>query len=1004
MPASAQARRSRPDQSNASLDDSDASDRRRLTVGPAEARAEADADLLAENALSRLSHQPAAELNVPHTRIGDSHIARSTSDSAPVATLDNTDGAEPTIGREGGQLDAATQKDIDNSRGSGRALAPSVRGSMESAFGSDFGDVRIHDTPAANRISRSISAEAFTTGKDVFFAKGAFDPESAQGQHLLAHELGHVAQGSGGTRIQRKWNPFGKTDEQKDKHAKAKAAKKELLAKRKAMKDKDAEVRAAAKADNAKTKAETAKVAASYDGAKKPKTDKSTKHLQLEKDFQIFLDGERQARSNARLDAKNAGIDDDTVIDVKEEEAADLVWSKAPPHVRAFRPLRFDDFDRALNEVRELMLEGKADEVGEASKLMDDNEKAFGAPMKPEKAIKKIQQKRALDRRQVRAAESKGLDPLDAAEADSKKYAAKADAKAAKLAQKRPDSKGEQARIKAEGDRKGKEEDYDENDKANDAKTYIGGAGSGVTLVGMADKRGAKVISTGMGDSANDNSSDIAGIVGTSTMGLGQIMTLISDIIGFSTAVDDIRKGVADPGARLTATQKAVDTLSTAATLTRTALLAAKEGVSSFGGAGEVLTEAGNALPIVGLIVSVLGAISAALDLIPVSMRLGTGLESVDKAVLADKAPLAAAMDRVNSRNAQLVEAASFDIAKNATMIGLHIAEIGSAGGFGVPMAARLSIGIISLAHSMGHSIYDTVNESNSSTAKKDFGVKHKEGASRDVLKYDIGTSVDVLIVATRKHKLDYARAVLLDYGATPTEIDTMRLHELREKILEGLAAEGDPKTVTEKIEEAKDSVNDALGIKKKPTGLKKAPKADQTLLEKVGSSKPAKGLAAVPKQARKRIDNIKAKHTDGNELIEAKNSTDYGGMSDRGGGSVAAHMLRDQKKIEKSFAKARNDLAAGGADPSTLPRTVKDTKKRAKVTEAKRVGANQSNAHAKQIDPAFIEKVTNADSSELMAIMATLDRNNLDDIPNLEFLEFEATRRLQLAGLTPTP
>ena len=37
-----------------------------------------------------------------------------------------------------------------------------------------------------------------------------------------------------------------------------------------------------------------------------------------------------------------------------------------------------------------------------------------------------------------------------------------------------------------------------------------------------------------------------------------------------------------------------------------------------------------------------------------------------------------------------------------------------------------------------------------------------------------------MLIVASRKHKLAYARSVLLEYGATPTEIDTMRLHELR--------------------------------------------------------------------------------------------------------------------------------------------------------------------------------------------------------------------------------
>ncbi|MFN3259775.1 MAG: DUF4157 domain-containing protein [Pikeienuella sp.] len=74
--------------------------------------------------------------------------------------------------------------------GPGRALPGSVRAQMEQAFGADFGDVRIHVGPQAERIG----AIAFTAGADIYFAPGRFRPESAEGRRLLGHELAHVLQ------------------------------------------------------------------------------------------------------------------------------------------------------------------------------------------------------------------------------------------------------------------------------------------------------------------------------------------------------------------------------------------------------------------------------------------------------------------------------------------------------------------------------------------------------------------------------------------------------------------------------------------------------------------------------------------------------------------------------------------------------------------------------------------------------------------------------------------
>ena len=52
-------------------------------------------------------------------------------------------------------------------------------------------------TTTANALTRSVSARAFTTGADVYFAGGEYRPGSSEGDRLLAHELTHVVQQRG---------------------------------------------------------------------------------------------------------------------------------------------------------------------------------------------------------------------------------------------------------------------------------------------------------------------------------------------------------------------------------------------------------------------------------------------------------------------------------------------------------------------------------------------------------------------------------------------------------------------------------------------------------------------------------------------------------------------------------------------------------------------------------------------------------------------------------------
>jgi len=87
--------------------------------------------------------------------------------------------------------------DHDQARGGGHGMDHGTRTQMETAFGADFSGVRIHTDARADGLSQSLSARAFTTGRDVFFRQGEYNPGSSSGRELLAHELTHVVQQNG---------------------------------------------------------------------------------------------------------------------------------------------------------------------------------------------------------------------------------------------------------------------------------------------------------------------------------------------------------------------------------------------------------------------------------------------------------------------------------------------------------------------------------------------------------------------------------------------------------------------------------------------------------------------------------------------------------------------------------------------------------------------------------------------------------------------------------------
>jgi hypothetical protein len=149
-------------------------------------------------------HDRDAEREDEHERIRppDPQEAEPAEPLYQLASSVGNQGFSSTLAREGagimpgGQVHPEVQSAIDSSRGSGATLDGGVRERFEPDLG-DLSDVRVHADDHADGLNRSVSARAFATGTDVYFAKGEYQPGSADGDRLIAHELAHVVQQRG---------------------------------------------------------------------------------------------------------------------------------------------------------------------------------------------------------------------------------------------------------------------------------------------------------------------------------------------------------------------------------------------------------------------------------------------------------------------------------------------------------------------------------------------------------------------------------------------------------------------------------------------------------------------------------------------------------------------------------------------------------------------------------------------------------------------------------------
>ncbi len=88
----------------------------------------------------------------------------------------------------------------------GQPLAESARRTLEPGFGHDLSGVRVHDDSKASESASAVSALAYTVGNHVVFGAGQYSPGTDDGNRLLAHELTHTIQQTGGMPKRPSWD------------------------------------------------------------------------------------------------------------------------------------------------------------------------------------------------------------------------------------------------------------------------------------------------------------------------------------------------------------------------------------------------------------------------------------------------------------------------------------------------------------------------------------------------------------------------------------------------------------------------------------------------------------------------------------------------------------------------------------------------------------------------------------------------------------------------------
>ena len=137
----------------------------------------------------------AAPAPAAHEQVGPAGLASSVGNhnfGQLLSRMQDGEGILPS-----GVAHPAIENAIAAARGGGSPLEGSLAASFGNSLGHSVADVRVHTDSTAAALTRAVSARAFATGTDIFFAPGEYSPGTSAGRELIAHEVAHTDQQRG---------------------------------------------------------------------------------------------------------------------------------------------------------------------------------------------------------------------------------------------------------------------------------------------------------------------------------------------------------------------------------------------------------------------------------------------------------------------------------------------------------------------------------------------------------------------------------------------------------------------------------------------------------------------------------------------------------------------------------------------------------------------------------------------------------------------------------------
>src|SRR5688572_20791056 len=92
---------------------------------------------------------------------------------------------------DNGVADGAESAVAAAATSAGASLPEPIMRKFEASLGADLSSVRVHTGGESAAAAHAVGAKAYTVGQDIHFGAGHYDPTSAAGEHLLAHEVAH---------------------------------------------------------------------------------------------------------------------------------------------------------------------------------------------------------------------------------------------------------------------------------------------------------------------------------------------------------------------------------------------------------------------------------------------------------------------------------------------------------------------------------------------------------------------------------------------------------------------------------------------------------------------------------------------------------------------------------------------------------------------------------------------------------------------------------------------